>query len=157
MDDPGRVGQIDDQRSWCHRRDVVPGGGQRRKRPQGVCEAARSDRLLARQPEGSREGFVEDAGVEAADPDLIQHDVGLVEGTPSIGLHRYDEGRASRAGADPKLRGHKLQFLCGSPDEGDLEGRSTVEPARPVGERVGQLRRAAPAAAEDDEAHHPAP
>ena len=102
------------------RSEAVPHGGQGRHGPERIGETAGAHRLLAGQTEGARERLVEDAGVQATDADLDEHDVGAIEGTVERGLGGHAAPhRPTPAGGSAGF-GHELQLLRWS----DRGGRS---------------------------------
>ena len=94
-DQPGRVGEIDQQRILFRQLTHVGGDLQdHRDGPQGLCHAAHAGRLLTDQPMAQTEIFIPAAGFHLADAQLCGHVGSACNSLALVGGQEYLERRA---------------------------------------------------------------
>ena len=153
-DDAGRVGEVDDPGlggEVPHRAGELHG---HRDRAEGVGVAAHADRLLAEDASGQGHALVDDPALGAADTDRGEDEVGADDGLAQVrrrgddgGLRVVEVGEHGAHDLETAARGVVQAQLV------DDESRVGAGAGARLGEDLGDLRDAEPAASGDEELH----
>ena len=149
-DHAGRVGEVDQPRPRRPLGDRLGELEHRGDRAQREADAARPGGLLAEHAEAERHRLVDDAALEAADPDRAEDEVGALDGVAEVGRDA-ERQRVPVLGGEPVQHGaHALEAAGVDVVQDDLVERQPVAPGQ---QRAVHERDAEPAATDDRELH----